>query len=386
MPTQFRAHTITRSGMTLIELLVVIAIIGILVALLLPAVQAAREAARRMQCGNNLKQMGLALHNYHDQYKVFPPALVNSGRYSAGITAWKGPKHVLNHTGFTLLLPYLEQGALYDQWDFNLASSSSMSAATRRSGIPVAGQNSGLPWEYGRGQLDDKSKMNDLSYKQFLFSKYLSVYHCTSDENPGLFNYEAGGPTHPRAAQNVRRSNYLFAAGWSNDFFPDYRHGNRFATWMYGEPRSKLYEIQGMFGNNGAAEMSMIRDGLSNCIAMGESIQQKSYSQFGPYWGGGIANCCHGMVDVRERRTAGGPSWSHINGQNAAWVNPRTGQCTRGAWNRCVFAWVFSSYHPGGAQFVMGDGSVRFLPEMMSKRTFRLMNFIHDGNPVEIPD
>jgi len=175
--------TTRRSGMTLIELLVVIAIIGILVGLLLPAVLAAREAARRMQCGNNLKQMGLALHNYHNHYNVFPPALVNQGRYRHGITEWKGPKHVLNHTGFTLLLPYLEQGALHDKWDFNLASSSNS-----RYGIPVAGQASGHPWEYGRAQLVDRSRADDPDYRDFLFSQYLGVYHCPSDEKPGLFS------------------------------------------------------------------------------------------------------------------------------------------------------------------------------------------------------
>ena len=79
----------------------------------------------------------------------------------------------------------------------------------------------------------------------------------------------------------------------------------------------------------------------------------------------------------------GGPSWSHINGQWLAWVNPVTGRCTRGSWNQCVYAWVFSSHDPGGAQFLIGDGSVKFLPERMSKRTYKLLHFIHDGNPVE---
>ena len=151
---------------------------------------------------------------------------------------------------------------------------------------------------------------------------------------------------------------------------------------MHGESRNKLYEVQGMFGNNGAAEMSMVRDGLSNSIAMGESVQQNANSHFGPYWGAGIHTCCHAMVDMRNR-SGFGPSWSHINGQVSSWVDSETGQCTRGTWTRCVFAWVFSSHHPGGAQFVMGDGSVKFLPEKMNQKTFRLVNFIHDGNPVE---
>jgi prepilin-type N-terminal cleavage/methylation domain-containing protein/prepilin-type processing-associated H-X9-DG protein len=100
-----------RSGFTLVELLVVIAIIGILIALLLPAVQAAREAARRSQCTNNLKQLGLGLHNYHDVNKVFPYR--KGGTNGCAADAWcsnRGRK-----SGFIPLLPYVEQGAMYDQ-------------------------------------------------------------------------------------------------------------------------------------------------------------------------------------------------------------------------------------------------------------------------------
>src|SRR5665213_2567978 len=92
-----------RHGFTLIELLVVIAIIAVLIALLLPAVQQARESARRTQCKNNLKQLGLALHGYHDVFQIFPAAAL--GRCTP---------HIVNMTGFTSLLPYLDQSPLYN--------------------------------------------------------------------------------------------------------------------------------------------------------------------------------------------------------------------------------------------------------------------------------
>ena len=96
-----------RKGFTLIELLVVIAIIGILIALLLPAVQAAREAARRSQCTNNLKQIGLALQNYHDVNRSFPPY------GEMGIPGPANPQHSYHHTWITAILPYMEQMPLY---------------------------------------------------------------------------------------------------------------------------------------------------------------------------------------------------------------------------------------------------------------------------------
>ncbi|MDB5338411.1 MAG: hypothetical protein JWN70_4030, partial [Planctomycetaceae bacterium] len=101
------AHRRTdRSGFTLIELLVVIAIIAVLIALLLPAVQQAREAARRSQCKNNLKQLGLALHNYHDTYGVFPYA--------------QTPCCSGGHTWVEMLLPFMDQAPMYNQINFNL--------------------------------------------------------------------------------------------------------------------------------------------------------------------------------------------------------------------------------------------------------------------------
>lgn len=111
-----------RSGFTLVELLVVIAIIGILVALLLPAVQAAREAARRSQCLNNMKQIGLALHNYHDTYRVFPFGQGGTGnRYSA----------------LALMLPFMEQGNLHSRIDFNLVPTAPANDFARLTELPL---------------------------------------------------------------------------------------------------------------------------------------------------------------------------------------------------------------------------------------------------------
>jgi prepilin-type N-terminal cleavage/methylation domain-containing protein len=126
-----------RAGFTLIELLVVIAIIAILIGLLLPAVQKVRDAAARMQCQNNLKQMGLALHNFNDTYHRLPAALIHSGRYNnANGPGYDGPEvqlpggssatyRIYNHTGFVALLPYIEQGNLFKQYNYQYVASSS---------------------------------------------------------------------------------------------------------------------------------------------------------------------------------------------------------------------------------------------------------------------
>jgi len=121
-----------KRGFTLVELLVVIAIIGILIALLLPAVQAAREAARRSQCTNNMKQVGLALQNYHDTYKSFPPGVIwGMGCMGVGVSGDTGqdvcpasasPPPAFHHTWNAMVLPFLEQKPLYDTINFKAAA------------------------------------------------------------------------------------------------------------------------------------------------------------------------------------------------------------------------------------------------------------------------
>src|SRR5437899_3867670 len=131
-----------RSGFTLIELLVVIAIIGVLIALLLPAVQKVREAANRTQCLNNLKQMGLALHNYHDTHRSFPPGILStlsnpSWKMTPGNCNSEAPDLGPGWSFFAFMLPYLEQDTLYRSIRFDLPLTDPANDAARRTLVKI---------------------------------------------------------------------------------------------------------------------------------------------------------------------------------------------------------------------------------------------------------
>ena len=328
-----------KRGFTLVELLVVIAIIGILIALLLPAVQAAREAARRAQCSNNLKQIGLALHNYHDTYLVFPPALLNSGRVSNGGNYF-GPG-VLNTTGWAMMLSYFEQGAAYEQYDFRVCSS-------------MSDPNTGL------------GPIGDDTINEPVYSMRYSVLECPSADNAGQLSSSGAGGTSFYSRRNARRTNYLFSTGVFTDYNANY---DAYMTDLR----------QGMFGNNGAAKIAAILDGTSNSLAVGEAVgggtpRHKTSSNYGPWGLCGTHTCCHGRV-VSSRST---PPLSYTAAYASEWcIN-----CVwRGDAQRRTYAWVFNSLHPGGAQFVLGDGSGRFLSETIDYGTFCRLAYIHDGEP-----
>lgn len=319
-----------RFGFTLIELLVVIAIIAVLIALLLPAVQQARESARRVQCKNNLKQMGLALHNYHDTQLVMPPALIGSGRCNPASYPAECPatRTVLNTTGFVLLLPYLDQGPMYGIYNFNVQSSSS-SPYSR----PLAG---------GAATTD--------TINAPVYQKRLAAYICPSDPG-GAPGFVSGPGTNGFYSSNsATRSNYLFASGNYTDYDRSY------GTYC-GSSTSA-----GMFGNDGAARLSDVTDGTSNTIAIGESTQLRHTStSYGPFWGAGVHTCCHGYTPNATY---------HINYDYDGATNPLNQQ----------YAWGYGSYHVGGGHFLMADGAVRFISENSSfTGIFQPLNRMRDG-------
>jgi len=194
-----------RRAFTLIELLVVIAIIAILVALLLPAVQQAREAARRTQCRNHLKQFGLAFHNYHDSHQTFPPGYIYRADDSTS------PPH--NAAGFSwgaMLLPYLDQANVYEQFDWNLPVFDPVNLAVRE--------------------------------------RHLSVFLCTSDPVSQL-GFVHMGPTPERYAMASYAANF-------------------------GPPDLDLDQEQrdGMFSRNSRTRTADVTDGLSQTLMLGERV------------------------------------------------------------------------------------------------------------------
>ncbi|MEQ9409983.1 MAG: DUF1559 domain-containing protein [Fuerstiella sp.] len=235
-------RTLPKRGFTLIELLVVIAIIAILIALLLPAVQQAREAARRTQCKNHMKQWGLALHNYHDVANQFPPSVINPGSNQSTYFQTLDPNYqVRNITGYLLLLPYLEQAPLYNKIDFNLATGPA-------------------DW-HGIGGGGTQPVLDRVS---------VPIQYCPSDveyDNPHTYATQNMYTT-----DNFTRVNYGFV-------HEDYEYSTtagRYWTQNKSNARSA-------FGINRSARIADIKDGTTNTMLMIETPQQKANAAYGPY-------------------------------------------------------------------------------------------------------
>jgi prepilin-type N-terminal cleavage/methylation domain-containing protein len=294
---------LSRRGFTLIELLVVIAIIAILIALLLPAIQQAREAARRTECRNNLRQIGLGLHNYHDVHGSFPPGWV-------GATAGAG-HNVEGVNGFgwaTFLLPYIEQSPLYDQFDFRLSI------------------------------IDPGGAPSNVS----LLKQPLPVYVCASDPKPEAWSIEQEGSPGTVLAE-LATSNYVGLFGTVEIDGCENPPGTPPVT-----SRGQCVG-DGVFYHNSRVKFRDIPDGTSSTIIVGERATRSEVAFYSTW---------SGFIPEGEEAAA------RILG--AADHTPNSGNSTSG-----LHLDDFSSHHPGGAHFVLGDGHVAFINENIDFATFQ---------------
>jgi len=290
-----------RRGFTLVELLVVIAIIGVLVSLLLPAVQSAREAARRTQCGNNLKQLSLGLLNYENTLNTLPPAGIDSNQMS-----WT-----------VLLLPYIEQQALYSQFNFNKGAWSAFNRITLVQGIRI------------------KSLIcPDLTTK----SDSYSVFVTTPDESTvsALHYYAVLGPNGPTAAG---ASQSYLVQGVNAGF------GFCAAQGAFGQAHVTGPTV--VPTNN---PLRTFTDGTSNTLLLGEMAWPK-YLYWRP-WTRGYYNDSRGTLLYASRNVT--------NPINSKFSDP---------WNDASFG----SLHPGGCMFTRADGSVQFVRQNIDMLSYRAL-------------
>lgn len=287
-------------GFTLVELLVVIAIIGILVALLLPAIQAAREAARRSECSNKLKQIGVALHNYHDTHKVFPYGYLEEGTLHKR-TCW-----------FQEVWPFIEEQPLYDRYM----------------------ENTSL-WV-----MDVPPEVRDATLKSF---------QCPSD-----------GSQPAKGASGGFRSN---ADGFQ---------GSYVVCTGPGIMRYGTADLGGMFFRLSAIKMSDVVDGTSNTLMASEAIARGSkntnsgWGGAGGYWGGAP----HGGYGFTTLEPPNSPIADRVYACKATDWPEAPCISTAGTDDHRNFA---RSYHPGGANFVLADASVRFIPNSVNLEVYQAL-------------
>ena len=350
-----RSSSVARGGFTLVELLVVIAIIGILVALLLPAVQAAREAARRMSCANNLKNIGVAILNHHDVKKHLPISIgqwaeeVNLAHQWIGVPNGKmdkdngGPSY--NGKGWLVdILPFLEEQARYDGIVKGLAQS-----------LATEGEGFGARATKGLG-------MGSMLVRPMIQGQ-LPILSCPSDPAAQASDqmWYWDGVLIATTSYKGCLGDSVIGAGTGSDLgpFPDF--GSK-------PDCHNTVECNGLFWRNTnyrPIPLSAIEDGTSKTIMVGESAVGDDFHSAGFFADGDWASC--------------GIPLNHFV------IPPPTVADRHLTWRE---ARGFKSYHPGGAQFVLADGSVHFLTESIDHDEYRSMctRAGGDGPDVELDE
>jgi len=305
-------------GFTLIELLVVIAIIAVLIALLLPAVQQARESARRTQCRNSLKQMGLAFHNYHDVYSAFPKGGYGGGLGSAALYNTANAQRCRQISWGTALLPYLDQAPLYSRWD------------------------------HSRWYLEGTTN-------QTLAQTVLNVFVCPSSTVP-LLRGNGDNPTSlPQYAKSDYSGNYGERA---LRCYPSTNCQNNYATEgdTTGQPRGVMMLQPSATFFSPTYGLKHFEDGSTNTIMVGECP-----NGIHSLWAG-HKNVLDQSAPINARyATSGNTPWQSCL---VIATSPNLGKVG------CDFGQEFHSFHTGGAHFQFGDGSARFISESIDIKLF----------------
>lgn len=352
-----------RPAFTLIELLVVIAIIAVLIALLLPAVQQAREAARRTQCRNNLKQLGLAMHNYHDNFNQFAPTVMDD----RGPVTWSDSSR---GSYLVRYLPYIDQAPMFNALNFT----------TR-----------GPAWNCPNPNNQANCNFEALADAggQLYRHKTIPGLICPSDSSPLLdghsnkSNYACSMGN--QAMPDVGNPNIPGAWGGPCTLYP----GNNFGTGAYGHgnqpgvgdgtpPSGVMSGIIGRY--NWAAKIAEITDGTSNVIAAGEIRPQCSehsrngWFHFNSLWIATTAPINYPIYCVREDT-----GWDSTTPPTSGPAVPATG-CNH--WRSWQTTQGFKSRHTGGAHFLLCDGSVRFVSQNIDYITYQRAGDRRDGQPL----
>jgi prepilin-type N-terminal cleavage/methylation domain-containing protein/prepilin-type processing-associated H-X9-DG protein len=358
-----------RAGFTLIELLVVIAIIAVLISLLLPAVQSAREAARRAQCINNMKQLGLGVMNFESANKVYPPdvqQLLPLGfRDPDPIAQIAGP--TARAGWFELILPFMEQSTIYNQLNTSLSCFNTQN-------IPPAIGGSGK-----------------YSGTNSAYSTAIATFICPSSPANATINYwnavwdtSGDGPEHytpDPPSQIWGLSDYFAIPGFHCDLIaalgidPNATTDN--SPFCNNEP--------GVISSPGTAQgnpISSITDGTSNTIMVGEMSGRPV----------GYNHAHQNYTDLNTGRLVDGVIWP-CQGGGGAWADPfsyahAAGSSPNGmrgvAWGTCLINCSSDneeySFHPGGVNLLFADGSVHFIKETIDKKVYVFMVCRADGN------
>lgn len=332
-----------RRAFTLVELLVVIAIIGVLVALLLPAVQSAREAARRLQCQNQMRQIGIALQNHHDSKGQLPAGefwyYSEDKQPSAGFPRWGWqPK----------LLPYMEQANVLNAADFQYASTTNGLGVANRAVIQtnIPGllcpsnpyNNETSDNEYFPATVNDKNQIAETDYAG-----------CVGD-------YRNNGGTGDGLDHTLTDENGRVLYPTVGNVFSD--------STAISKPYPPKYPTRGVINRFGwAASFREIPDGLSNTFAVGECIGVWSLNQnFGTQ---SISTTAQPINHLNDYYSQGTENWPTA-------ANPQ--------WADHI---AFRSLHPGGAHFIMCDASAHFVSENIDHASYRAMASRDGGDTIQ---